>query len=179
MARKRKKHGSPQTAREPKVTQETPTAVMEQVPKRTETEYVNTIVDVAPVTPVTQINSNNKRKVGKQMAGLTPEQIRGLLASSRTKGEYSEYLGEFLESGDAGVCANEEWVSLKDRKDTTIKQGFENAKNSKTAPEGADNVKVLRNDDKVYLINLVVAGMGADEVQDDDDNVAIGAGVEE
>lgn len=116
-------------------------------------------------------NANNRTK-GNKMTGLTPDQIKGLLANSRTKGEYSEYLGDFIESGDAGVCANDEWVSLADRKDTTVKQGFENAKNAKNAPEGAENVKVIKNEGKVFLINLVVAGMGPDEVTDDDDDAA-------
>jgi len=96
---------------------------------------------------------------------LTPDQIASLLASTRTKGQYAEFLGEFLASGESGVNANDEWVAIRDKKASTIKQGFESAKDKKDAPEDAQYVKVLVSEDKVYLINLKAAGveMPADE----------------
>jgi hypothetical protein len=93
------------------------------------------------------------------MAGLTAEQIQALLATSRTKGEYSQYLTQFLDSGEQGVCANDEWISLKDKKASTVKQGFANAIDKKDAHADAQFVKVLVNEDKVYLINLKAAGI--------------------
>lgn len=102
-------------------------------------------------------NEDNKESVFKM--ALTPEQIAQLLSTSRSKGQYNVYLGKFVESGDAGVCANEEWVDLATKKASTVAQGFENAKKNKDAPEGAEFVKVLKNEDKVYLINLKAAGV--------------------
>lgn len=98
------------------------------------------------------------------MAGLTNEQIAQLLGSTRSKGQYVVYLNEFLDSGEAGVCANDEWVAIKDKKASTIKQGFENAKDKKDARDDAQYIKVITNEEKVFLINLKVAGM-TDEVE--------------
>lgn len=98
-------------------------------------------------------SANNERK-GVTMAGLTPEQIAALLGKTRTKGQYIIYLNQFVASGMDGVCANEQWVDLKDKKASTLKQGFENAKDNKDAAEGSENVKVISNEDLVYLINL-------------------------
>lgn len=92
------------------------------------------------------------------MPGLTSEQIQALLGKTRQKGIYEKYLIEFVNSGEGGVNANEEWMDLREKKATTLKQGFENAKDKAhvmEATEGrAANVKVLASDDQVYLINL-------------------------
>jgi len=90
---------------------------------------------------------------------LTPDQIASLLASTRTKGQYAEFLGEFLASGESGVNANEQWVAISGKKATTVKQGFESAKDKKDAPDDARYVKVLVSEDQVYLINLKAAGV--------------------
>lgn len=107
------------------------------------------------------------------MAGLTDDQIKALLSTTRTKGQYITYLGEFIENGEKGICANEEWVDLAEKKASTLKQGFENAKENKNAPEGAEFVKVIVNGDKddakVYLVNLKAAGVSASEVETDED----------
>lgn len=96
------------------------------------------------------------------MAGLTAEQVQALLANTRSKGQYTEYLNAFLESGEQGVCANDEWVAIRDKKASTIKQGFVNAQDKKDAHEDAQFVKVLVNEDKVYLINLKAAGVATE-----------------
>jgi hypothetical protein len=57
-----------------------------------------------------------------------------------------------------GIDVNETWVEFADKKATTLKQGFDNAKDNKEAHEDADKVKVVSQDDHVYLINLAVAG---------------------
>lgn len=93
------------------------------------------------------------------MAGLTPEQIQALLGKTRQKGVYIQYLNQFLDSGESGVCVNDEFIDLRDKKATTLKQGFENAKENKEAKEGSEFVKVIANEDKVYLINLQAAGV--------------------
>src|SRR6266487_426075 len=104
----------------------------------------------------TQPQTNNEREAPR-MAGLTAADIQALLSRSRTKGQYLVRLNEFIESGEMGVCANENWVEFADKKASTLKQGFEGARQNKEAAEGSDNVKVISNEEKVYLINLTVA----------------------
>lgn len=92
--------------------------------------------------------------------GLTAEQIAKLLGETRTKGQYIGRLNQFIESGAGAVCVTEEWpADFNGKQANTIKQGFENAKNSKNRAEGSDNVKVIKNNDLVYLVNY-----GSDEV---------------
>jgi uncharacterized protein YfaS (alpha-2-macroglobulin family) len=99
------------------------------------------------------------------MAGLSSEQIAKLLGKTRQKGLYTEKLNEFLQSGEMGVSVKETWVEMRDKKDTTLKQGFDNAKGTKEANEGAELVKVVasKEDNDVYLINLALAGVEAAE----------------
>jgi hypothetical protein len=93
-----------------------------------------------------------------RMPGLTPDQIQALLGKTRQKGIYEKYLIDFVNSNEGGINVNEEWMDLREKKATTLKQGFENAKDKAhvmEATEGkAANVKVLASDDQVYLINL-------------------------
>ena len=103
--------------------------------------------------------SNNKSTGGNRMAGLTADQIAALLGKTRQKGVYIQYLNQFLDGGESGICVNETWVDLKDKKASTLKQGFENAKENKEAKDGSEFVKVIANEDKVYLINLQAAGL--------------------
>jgi hypothetical protein len=95
-----------------------------------------------------------------KMAGLDAEQIAALLAKTRTKGQYTDRLNEFLGSGEMGVDVMD-WPEMKQKKPNTLKQGFEAAKDKKEAKEGADKVQVIMNEEKVYLINLVLAGVEA------------------
>jgi predicted acylesterase/phospholipase RssA len=84
---------------------------------------------------------------------LTAEQIASIYAKRRTKGLYQQFLAELLESGENGCDVKETWPQLKDKKATTIKQGFENAKEKKDAPDGSENVDVIVDGEEVYLIN--------------------------
>jgi hypothetical protein len=117
--------------------------------------------------PVTQTDSDTaittERKTVK-MAGLTAEQIATLLGKTRQKGLYVEKLNEFIDSEEAGIDVGEQWVEFRDKKATTLKQGFDNAKDHKDAREDADKtVKVVSNEEHVYLINLAVAGASVEE----------------
>lgn len=85
---------------------------------------------------------------------LTAEQVKAIYAKRRTKGQYNGMLDEFLASGDNGVSVKEEWATqLGEKKATTLKQGFENAKDRKDAPEGSDLVDVIVDGEDVFLIN--------------------------
>jgi hypothetical protein len=94
--------------------------------------------------------------------GMTPEQVAELLGKAKTRGGYVTMMNEFLASGEAGVCVNEQWPELKEKKAATLKQGFDNAKLNKNVNAGADDIKVIANDDLVYLINAPVAGVAVD-----------------
>lgn len=98
------------------------------------------------------------------MAGLTPDQIKALLGKTRQKGLYVQKLNEFLESGEAGISVKEKWVEFAEKKDTTLKQGFDNAKENKEAGEGSENIKVIANEGDVYLINLALAAEESPEM---------------
>lgn len=110
---------------------------------------------------VTTTNTNTR----SNKMGLSAEQIQALLGKTRTKGDYIVKLNEFLAGDQDGVCVNDTWVEMKDKKATTLKQGFENAKDHKDAGEGAEFVKVIADNEQVYLINLAKAGLVADEEQ--------------
>lgn len=89
---------------------------------------------------------------------LTPEQIREIYAKRRTKGLYQQFLAELLASGENGCDVKETWPQLADKKATTIKQGFENAKNTKDAPDGSEAVDVIVDGENVFLINAAALG---------------------
>lgn len=112
--------------------------------------------NTAVETQTADANNGVVNKERKLMA-LTAEQITALLANTRSKGGYLVKLGEFLTSGEAGIAAGETWPELAGKKDSTVAQGFENAKKSKDAPEGAETVKVIKNEGMVFLVNLKAA----------------------
>lgn len=91
------------------------------------------------------------------MAGLTAEEIQALLGRSRTKGQYVVRLNEFVGTGEMGINVRETWVEFADKQASTLKQGFDNARDNKEAAEGTDQVKVIKQEDDVFLINLAVA----------------------
>jgi len=119
----------------------------------------------AEIPTQTQVTTKPK---GLKMP-LDSDRIRDLYAKRRKKGIYTEKLIVFLGSGDAGVSVREEWPTefpwdeSKEGKDrgkqaTTLKQGFENAKEKKDAPEGSEYVDVLVEGEDVFLINKVLTG---------------------
>jgi hypothetical protein len=125
---------------------------------------------VSNTTTTTTTQSDQRRK----LMSLTPEQIRNIYAKRRTKGLYDQKLVEFLNGDDSGVSVRESWATDfplpgtdengqgTGKKAASIKQGFENSKSRKDAPEGAENVDVIVDGDEVYLINKVAAGMDAE-----------------
>lgn len=92
------------------------------------------------------------------MAGLTAERIAQLLGQTRQKGQYIGLLNSFIESGEMGVDAKEEWPELREKKGTTLKQGFDNARENKEAAAGAEHVRVIKQEESVFLVNMAVAG---------------------
>lgn len=122
-------------------------------PQNSEATPSDSTTEVTSSTSSNNTNNTNTNERGRKMAGLTPEQIAQLLGASRTKGVYIQRLTEFMNSGEQGVDAKAEWPEFAEKATATLKQGFENAKNSKNAPAGVEHVRVITNEDNVYLIN--------------------------
>jgi hypothetical protein len=128
---------------------------------QTEEAEDTTVVEQEPeVTQVTSDNSNTNQR--RMKMPLSPDQVREIYAKRRTKGLYDGLLIQFLNSEDNGVSVKEQWPELADKKAQTLKQGFENSKDRKGAPEGSDQVDVIVDGEDVYLINKVVAGIEAE-----------------
>jgi hypothetical protein len=125
-------------------------------PRKTATT-TETPVEVETVAANT-VNTNTRR----MKMPLSPDEVRAIYAKRRTKGLYDSLLVEFIESGDNGVSVKEQWAELADKKAQTLKQGFENSKDRKGAPEGSDQIDVIVDGENVYLINKVVAGIEAE-----------------
>jgi hypothetical protein len=82
--------------------------------------------------------------------GLTPEQIKGLMAKKRTKGIYDERLMEVYESDEAGVDVAETWpVDFSEKSATTLYQGFSNAAKRL---EMEDAVDIVNRDGHVFIL---------------------------
>lgn len=126
-----------------------------------------------PASEVNEVNDNSNVyhiiKGEKIMAGLSAEQIAQLMAGRTRKGLYRDKLNEFINSGEGGVCVQDEWpVDFADKADTAIKQGFDSAKNSKNAIAGTENVLVINNDGKTFLVNPAAAGVASDSADETD-----------
>lgn len=100
---------------------------------------------------------------------LTPEQIQTLLGKTRIKGDYVMKLNAFDASGEQGVSVSETWPDLAGKKATTLKQGFENAKQNKDFKGNADTIRVISNDDLVYLVRVDASVDGAEGTGDTTD----------
>jgi hypothetical protein len=104
----------------------------------------------------TQTNNSTTTKEFKMP--LSADEIRKIYAERRTKGEYIAKLTQFMESNEVGISVKEEWsVAFGDKKATTLKQGFENAKQNKEAPDGSELIDVIVEGENVYLINKMLA----------------------
>jgi|SRR5215471_1358026 len=109
-------------------------------------------------------SNTTERKIKMPM---TAEQIRAVYAKRRTKGLYSELLATFVDSGEPGVSVREEWPTQfswdasqpegeRGKVASTLKQGFENAKDKKDAPDSFALVDVIVDDTEVYLLNRAI-----------------------
>lgn len=94
---------------------------------------------------------------------LDSDRIKGIYAKRRTKGQYTDLLGDFLESTEQGYSVKEEWPVLAGKQATTLKQGFENAKARKDAPENSEYIDVIVDGEDVFLINRLATGAEVSE----------------
>ena len=115
------------------------------------------------------------------MTTLSPNEIQELLSKARSRGEYDQYLKEFMESGDAGRLVDRESGILAGKSADQVKVGLENAKkrtddnNKLIHGDGALAVKVIKKtegegDDKEELVYVIdtskVAGVEQESQSD-------------
>jgi hypothetical protein len=99
------------------------------------------------------------------MAGLDPNEVKRLYANRRQKGLYTQLLSELIGSGENGANVKENWPQLAEKPASTLKQGFENAKQKKDAPEGSENIDVIVDGENVFLINTATFGEDGSETE--------------
>lgn len=87
--------------------------------------------------------------VFQEMSG---EDLEALLAGSRQRGEYDRQIKAFLNSDLQAAQVNLDEGPFKGKKAASVKTGFEGAIKRDGAPEGAENVRVIVQADKVFLV---------------------------
>jgi len=85
------------------------------------------------------------------------ETLAEILAGARGRGDYKVVLDAFIKSGYRLVEVPLTEGAFAEKKPQTVKTGFENAKSGKEPPEGAAEVKVVKKDDRIYLVNQAIA----------------------
>jgi hypothetical protein len=105
--------------------------------------------------------------------GLSAEDIERLMGESRQRNTYGPKLLDFLNSDEAGINPAEAWpLEFGKKNASTLYQGFLTA--AKKA-EVADQIRILQNDGKVFILHVERAGIvlnkeTEDEVSDEDDS---------
>lgn len=89
---------------------------------------------------------------------LTPEQIQELLADSRGRGDYGQWLSNFVKSGSPGEEVDLTTGLLAGKTADKVKTGLENAKKSRDKDgvlkyPDAQNVMIIKKGDSVFVIN--------------------------
>lgn len=100
----------------------------------------------------TQTKTNERTRTSMATTPLDASTIQELLSKARTRGEYARELATFLAGDENGVQVNLEEGVFAQKKPQSVKIGFENARKSKDAPEGAENVRVVMHENGVYLL---------------------------
>jgi hypothetical protein len=83
---------------------------------------------------------------------LDSDALAGILAGSRQRGEYDRQIGKFVESGLQAAEVNLTDGPFAGKKPNSVKTGLEGAIKREGAPEEAKNLRVIVQQDKVYLV---------------------------
>jgi hypothetical protein len=83
--------------------------------------------------------------------------LADILSGARGRGDYKQVLAAFIQAGVRLAQIPLDAGAFEGKKAQTVKTGFENAKNSKEPPEGASEVRVIKKNDAIYLLNNAVA----------------------
>lgn len=85
-----------------------------------------------------------------ELKGLDASKIGELLAGTRTRNQYGPLLMEFMESDEAAINPAETWPLLKDKKPSSLYQGFRNAADKAGI---SDEILVKLSDDNVFILH--------------------------
>jgi len=115
-------------------------------------------------TQAPKVNTNNttRNKQGDNTMALTADQIAELLKDNRGRGDYGQWLTDFVASGSAGEQVDTENGLLAGKTADKVKTGLENAKKARDRDGNlklpqAQNVLIVKKDDMVFVINRDVA----------------------
>lgn len=100
----------------------------------------------------THSNTTQGEKVTMASTELNDDVIAQLLAGSKQRGQYDAELKAILASGTKGVQIDLENGTFAGKKAQSVKTGLDNARKKLTEEEQA-NVRVIMQDDKVFVIN--------------------------
>lgn len=93
-----------------------------------------------------------KERITMASTELNEDLITQLLSSSKQRGQYDAELKAILETGAKGVQIDLENGVFAGKKAQSVKTGLENAK-KKLAEDVRDTVRVIMQDDNVFVIN--------------------------
>jgi len=98
-----------------------------------------------------------------ELKGLSLDEISTILSTSRTRNMYGPKLLEFLESDEAAINPQDAWpTEFKDKKVTTLYQGFNNAiKNG-----NIEGLEIRQMDEKLFILNTEKVKLAMDELAD-------------
>jgi hypothetical protein len=93
---------------------------------------------------------------------LTQDQIAELLKDNRGRGDYGQYLTDFVTSGSAGEQVDTETGLLAGKTADKVKTGLENAKKARDRDGAlklpqAQNTLIVKKGEVVFVINRDVA----------------------
>jgi len=89
---------------------------------------------------------------------LTPDQIAELLKDNRGRGDYGQWLTDFIASDSPGEQVDTESGLLAGKTADKVKTGLENAKKARDRDGNlklpqAQNTLIVKKDDMVFVIN--------------------------
>lgn len=102
------------------------------------------------------INTTSTKESNKM--ALTADQIAELLKDNRGRGDYGQWLTDFVASGSPGEQVDTESGLLAGKTADKVKTGLENAKKARDRDGNlklpqAQNTLIVKKDDMVFVIN--------------------------
>jgi hypothetical protein len=109
-----------------------------------------------PRNTITNTNTTSTKE--RNTMALTADQIAELLKDNRGRGDYGQWLTDFVASGSAGEQVDTESGLLAGKTADKVKTGLENAKKARDRDGNlklpqAQNTLIVKKDDMVFVIN--------------------------
>lgn len=99
--------------------------------------------------------TDEPRRVNMAFDVVSDEELEGILSGAKSRGRYRTILADFISSGVKAwrVPTAEGSGEFAGKKTQSLKTGFESAKKHKEAPDGSDQVRVIVQNDAVFIVN--------------------------